>query len=109
KPAGTLTTGDLETALRIDTLGRDTQTIGSYPVANIDGRVVYIRDVARVEDTTYEQRSGYHHFYWAQGRNSRRGPAEAARTDEAIEISVLQSPEASSPVVIAAVRDEVKR
>lgn len=100
KPAGVLTAGDNEEIVRVDTLGRDADTIANYPVGSVNGRIIYIKDVARVEDTYYEPRSGYHHYY-RQGKD--------ARVDEAIEISVLQSPEASSPRVIRAVMEEVKR
>jgi len=100
KPAGVLTSGDVEQIVRIDSLGRDAQTIASYPLGSVNGRTIYIRDVARVEDTFYEPRSGYHHYYRERG---------SPRVDEAIQISVLQSPEASSPRAIRAVMDEVKR
>lgn len=100
KPAGTLTSGDNEEIVRLDMLARDAETVANYPVASRDGRIVYIKDVARVEDTYYEARSGYHHYYREGGR---------PRVDEAIELSVLQSPEASSPRVIRAVMAEVKR
>jgi HAE1 family hydrophobic/amphiphilic exporter-1 len=105
KPAGTLTAGGDEVNVRTSTLGRDPQTIANYPVANVDGRIVYVKDVARVEDTYYEPRSGYHHYHRKEGEG---GPHEP-RVDKAIEVSVLQSPEASSPVVISAVMGEVKR
>ncbi|MGQ9736357.1 MAG: efflux RND transporter permease subunit [Armatimonadota bacterium] len=100
KPAGVLTSGGDEEIVRVDTLGRDAETIANYPIGNVGGRIVYVKDVARVEDTYYEPRSGYHHLY-------REG--NTPRVDEAIEISVLQSPEASSPRVIRAVTEEVKR
>ncbi len=117
KAAGTLTSGSRETILRIDMLGRDAEAIRNYPVANANGRIVYIKDVARVDDTYYEPRSGYHHFYWdsdnpklvlsvAEGSKIQN---PKSRVDETIEVSVLQTPEASSPVVIAAVKEEVKR
>lgn len=96
KPAGLITTAQSETTLRVDTLGRDPRTLESYPILSTEGRTVYLRDVAHVEDSTYEQRSGYHFVH--QGK-----------VKEAIEVSVLQSPEASSPVVIQTVMDEVKR
>lgn len=100
KPAGVLTAGDNEEIVRVDALGRDAETIANYPIASVDGRIVYIKDVARVEDTYYEPRSGYHHYYRV---------GNSSRVDEAIEVSVLQSPEASSPRVIRAVMQEVKR
>ncbi len=100
KPAGTLTSGATEIAIRTDTLGRDPETIASYPVASVCGRTVYVRDVARVVDDVYEPRSGYRRFFRAGGQ---------AQSREAIEVSVLQTPEAPSPVVISAVMAEVKR
>src|SRR5207244_12065893 len=57
KPGGTLTSGDNEAILRVNTLGRDVETVQNYPVAAMDGRLVYVKDVARVEDTYYEPRS----------------------------------------------------
>jgi HAE1 family hydrophobic/amphiphilic exporter-1 len=105
KPAGTLTTGDTETILRLSTLGRDPNTIANYPVASMDGRVIYVKDVARVEDTYYEPRSGYHHLHFVRSGNGH----SRAVTDQAIEVSVLETPEASSPRVIQAVNAEVKR
>lgn len=100
KPAGVLTSGGDEEIVRVDTLGRDAETVANYPIGSVNGRIIYVKDVARVEDTYYEPRSGYHHYY-REGNTS--------RVDEAIEISVLQSPEASSPRVIRAVMEEVKR
>lgn len=105
KPGGTLTAGDSELNIRGNTLGRSAETIANYPLANMDGRIIYVRDVARVEDAFYEQRSGYHHYHRREGV----GQEHEARTDEAIELAVLQTPEASSPVVIEAVKGEVAR
>ncbi len=105
KAGGTLTAGDSEFNIRASTLGRDTSAISDYPIANMEGRIVYVRDVARVEDTVYEQRSGYHHYHRVQGAGSEQGP----RTDESIELAVLQTPEASSPVVVKVVKAELKR
>src|SRR5262249_45188599 len=101
-----------ETILRVNSLGREPETIGNYPVSNTDGRIVYVKDVARVEDTIYETRSGYHHFHWgdsSEGPPDPKSKIQNPKSDDAIEISVLQSPEASSPVVISAVMNEVKR
>ncbi len=109
KPGGTLTSGGRETILRVNSLGGDAETIRNYPVANMDGRIVTIKDVARVEDTYYEARSSYHHFQRGKSSDKRNTIAETATVDETIELSVLQSPEASSPVVISAVSEELKR
>lgn len=103
KPAGALIAGDTETSLRVDTLGRDPNTISNYPVAAPGGRIVYVRDVARVENAVYEPRSGYNHYHRPEAGGA------APQVDTAIELGVLQSPEASSPVVIRAVTGEVKR
>ncbi|MCL6474132.1 MAG: efflux RND transporter permease subunit [Firmicutes bacterium] len=100
KPAGALTAGTDEEIVRLDTLGRDADTIANYPLTGVNGRVVYVKDVAKVVDTFYEPRSGYHHYYRVGNQ---------AKVDEAIEISILQSPEASSPRVIRAVMREVER
>lgn len=102
KPAGTLTSGDQEIAVRSDSLARDAAAIADYPIASVGGRTVTVKDVARVEDGVYEPRSGYHYY--------RVDPATGkGRATDAIEVSVLQTPEASSPVVIRAVMAEVKR
>src|SRR6185369_16166047 len=59
----------------------------AYPIAGMDGRTVYLRDVAEVLDAPREQRS----LYRFNGR-------------EAVEVSIVQQPEASSVRVI----DDVK-
>lgn len=100
KPAGNLTEQVYEDALRVDTLARDAETIANYPIASVEGRIVHLKDVARVEDTIYEPRSGYFHLHRTN---------TGVQVDEAIGISVLQSPEASSPRVIRAVMQEIKR
>lgn len=102
KPAGVLTSGDDEIILRVDMLAREVGAVENYPVGSVEGRIIYIKDVARVVDTYYEPRSGYHHYYREEGSGK-------PRVEEAIELNVLQSPEASSPFVIRAVMKELKR
>lgn len=104
RPAGTLTSGDRETVVRVDTLGRTPQTLLNYPLAEVNGRTLYLRDVARVEDSYYERRSGYRHYY-REGDHNGGFP----RADQAIGVSVLQSPDASSPEVIQSVMTEVEK
>lgn len=53
-------------------------------------KIVYVRDVARVEDTHWERRSAYH-FY------------DKGEVKEAIEAAVIQDPAASSAKVVPAV------
>lgn len=64
-------------------------------------RVVYVRDVARVEDTHWEKRSGYRYLQQGVGK-----PAEVT---EAIEVSVIQNPGASSASVVPAVKKVVEQ
>lgn len=58
-------------------------------------KLVYIRDVARVEDSHWETRSGYRYYSNLKGKE----PTSAA----AIEVSVIQNPGASSASVVPAV------
>jgi hydrophobic/amphiphilic exporter-1 (mainly G- bacteria), HAE1 family len=59
-------------------------------------RTVYIRDVAHVDDSYWERRSAYHY-------------AHDGRVESAIEVSVIQNPEASSAKVAPAVMAEVRK
>src|SRR5438105_1828636 len=93
KPAGTLTSGDRETILRLNTLGRDVESFRNYPISNTDGRLVYLKDVARIDDTYYEPRSGFHHFFWQAANPQSKIRNPQSKVDESLEISVLQSPE----------------
>jgi HAE1 family hydrophobic/amphiphilic exporter-1 len=63
-------------------------------------RVIYVRDVARVADTQFERRSGYHYLKYDPGTKPEVLPA--------IEVSVLQNPGASSAQVVPAVMKVVK-
>jgi HAE1 family hydrophobic/amphiphilic exporter-1 len=86
RPAGTLTHGEREVLVRSDFRARTPEEVAAYPVASMDGRTVYLRDVAEVLNTPREQRSRYR----LNGK-------------EAVELSIVQQPEASSVRVIAAV------
>ncbi len=86
--AGTLTSGEHESSLRMDNLARTPSDIENYPVkVLLGGKQVYIRDVAQVLDTFEEQRSAYHFI-------------KNGKIQDAIGVSVLQNPNASSPKVI---------
>ena len=65
------------------------------------GRVVYVRDVARVVDTHWERRSAYRYLRHDKGTTGEAIPS--------IEISVVQDPGASSAKVVPAVMEVVKR
>ena len=87
RPAGTLTYQDREVLVRSDLRARGPEEVAAYPIASMDGRTVYLRDVAEVMNTPREQRS----LYRFNGK-------------EAVEVSVIQQPEASSVRVIAGVK-----
>ncbi len=91
RPAGTLTYRDRETLVRSDFRARDPEEVATYPIASMDGRTVYLRDVAQVMNAPREQRS----LYRFNGK-------------EAVEVSIIQQPDASSVRVIAAVKDKLK-
>ena len=92
KGAGVLTRGDHEVLVRSDERALSAQAIGDYPVLNQGGQIVYVRDVATVQDTHEERRSGYRY----NGRS-------------ALGVNIIQRPDASSPQVIAKMRAELKR
>jgi len=94
RPAGRLTYGGSESIVRIDTLAKDAKHVENYPVKAVGDRVIYVKDVARVVDTYWERRAAYHHVH-------------KGRTEPGIEVSVIQTPEASSPHVIAGIEKEI--
>ena len=87
RPAGTLTHGDRELIVRSDFRARTPEEVASYPIGSMDGRTAYLRDVAEVANAPREQRS----LYRFNGQ-------------EAVEISIVQQPDASSVTVIADVK-----
>jgi HAE1 family hydrophobic/amphiphilic exporter-1 len=87
RPAGTLTFQDREILVRTDARARGPEEVAAYPIGSMEGRTVYLRDVAEVLNAPREQRS----LYRFNGK-------------EAVEISVVQQPDASSARVIEGVR-----
>ena len=87
RPAGTLTHGDRELIVRSDFRARTPEEVAGYPIGSMDGRTAYLRDVAEVVSAPREQRS----LYRFNGQ-------------EAVEISIVQQPDASSVAVIADVK-----
>lgn len=59
-------------------------------------KIIYVKDVARVVDTHWEKRSGYHYLHDGE-------------VEEGIEVSVVQNPEASSALVVPRIMKEVKK
>ena len=86
RPAGTLTFQEREVLVRTDTRARTPEEVAGYPITSMDGRVVYLRDVAEVTNAPREQRS----LYRFNGK-------------EAVGISIVQQAEASSVRVIEGV------
>jgi HAE1 family hydrophobic/amphiphilic exporter-1 len=87
RPAGTLTYQDREVLVRSDFRARAPEEVAAYPIASMEGRTVYLRDIAEVLNTPREQRS----LYRFNGK-------------EAVEVSIVQQPDASSVRVIEAVK-----
>src|SRR5512145_1956854 len=87
RPAGTLTYQDREVVVRSDVRARAPEEVAAYPIAGMDGRTVYLRDVAEVINAPREQRS----LYRFNGK-------------EAVEVSIIQQPDASSVRVVEAVK-----
>ena len=87
RPAGTLTWGARETTVRSDFRARGPEEVAGYPIVSMDGKTVYLRDIAEVMNTPREQRS----LYRFNGK-------------PAVEVSIVQQPEASSVRVIEGVK-----
>jgi HAE1 family hydrophobic/amphiphilic exporter-1 len=91
RPAGTLTHGDREFLVRSDFRARTPEEVANYPIGSMEGRTVYLRDVAQVINAPREQRS----LYRLNGK-------------AAVELSIVQQPDASSVTVIEGVRAKLK-
>jgi HAE1 family hydrophobic/amphiphilic exporter-1 len=91
RPAGTLTYQDRELLVRSDFRARAPEEVAGYPIASMEGRTVYLRDVAEVMNAPREQRSLY-----------RLNDAEA------VEVSIIQQPDASSVQVIKDVKAKLE-
>ena len=90
RSGGVVTGGATETLVRGDQRAQSAQSIADYPITTTDGRTIYVRDVASVADGPAELRSAYRF----NGQN-------------AVELSVVENPDASSPRVIDAVMQRI--
>ncbi len=90
--AGVLTRGDTEILVRADDRALNAQMVGDYPLYEMGGKIVYIRDVAEVKDTYEEKRSGYRY-----------------NGQSALAVNIIQKPDSSSPKVIERVRKELAK
>lgn len=134
--AGTLTRGEREDIVRVETRARTAEDVANYPIRAVGGarnsqsakggmggsmgggspgaqpslalptpsaneqapKVVYVRDVAKVVDSHWERRSGYRYYDGAVGE-----------AQDAISVSIIQNPSASSAKVVPAVMAAVKQ
>ena len=90
RSAGTLTWMETEMIVRLAGRATSGGELSDTVIGSFQGRPVYLRDVAKAEDTYQERRS----FYRFNGH-------------EAIELNVIQRPGASSPDTIESVREEM--
>lgn len=130
-PAGILTNGPTEDIVRLNTRALSARDVMNYPLtsvpaaaASVSGtdagmgggsrtaaravpavaaspRVVYVRDVARVVDSHWEKRSGYHYLKHDKGTSGEIIPS--------IEVSVIQDPGASSALVVPRVMEAISQ
>jgi hydrophobic/amphiphilic exporter-1 (mainly G- bacteria), HAE1 family len=91
RSGGTLTGGSRESIVRGDQRIRSASDIANFPLMTAADRTVYVRDVATVSDGAAEQRAAYRF----NGK-------------EAVEVSIVENPDASSPRVIAAVNERLR-
>lgn len=90
--SGILTQGDTEILVRTDERVQNAAALLAYPLLERDGQVVYLRDVATVEDTFEERRSSYRY-----------------NSQAALAVNIIQKPDSSSPAVIKRVRAELEK
>jgi HAE1 family hydrophobic/amphiphilic exporter-1 len=90
RSGGTLTGSAREALVRGDLRVKSALEMLNYPLNTANGRTVFLRDVATVIDGSAEQRSAYR----LNGK-------------DAVEVSVVGNPDASSPQIIAAVMDKI--
>jgi hydrophobic/amphiphilic exporter-1 (mainly G- bacteria), HAE1 family len=90
RSGGTLTGDQRETIVRNDQRAKRATDLLAYPILTHGDRTVYVGDVAQIVDGAAEVRSTYRY----------NGKA-------AVELSVIEEPDASSPRVIAAVMAKI--
>lgn len=86
RSGGVITNANNEFVLRSSQRVQSPQDVMDYPIQSMGGRTIYVRDVADVVDGPAEQRQVYRY----NGK-------------DAVELSIVEDPDASSPQVIAAV------
>ena len=93
RSGGVITGGAYETLVRANQRADSAQSMLAYPVTTTpDGRTIYVRDLATITD----------------------GPAQVENTyryngQSAVELSIVENPDAGSPQVIAAVMQRIQK
>ena len=90
RSGGVITNSQSETIVRGAQRATSAFDMLDYPIATAGGRTLHLRDVATVRDAPAEVRSAYRF-----------------NGNDAVEVSVVENPDASSPRVISAVMDRV--
>lgn len=90
RSGGIVTNDTSEFIVRGDQRVLTPEQVMNYPIMTVKDRTVYVRDVARVVDGAAEERQAYRY-----------------NGQSAVELSVVENPDASSPQVIAAVMQRV--
>ncbi len=123
RSAGTITQGAREAIVRVDNRALSAQDIMNYPLTSVNPssdsgvepssspgglsqsssqkdrnfpRIVYVKDVAQVLDTYWERRSAYHYVH-------------DGKIEPAIEVSIIQNPEASSARIVPQLKKRLKQ
>lgn len=91
RSGGVVTGGPYETLVRGNQRARSAQGMLSYPITTTGGRTIYLGDLATVTDGPAEVRSTYRF----NGRS-------------AVELSIVENPDASSPRVVDAVMQRIR-
>jgi len=92
RSGGRLTAQEHEYIVRFPARATNAEMVADYPVGAYKGRIVYLRDVAKVSDDHRERRSAYHF----NGKG-------------AVGVSIIETPWASSPRVIRDTMAELKK
>jgi hydrophobic/amphiphilic exporter-1 (mainly G- bacteria), HAE1 family len=120
RSAGSITQGTREAIVRVDNRALSARDILNYPLMAINPpgaeetspseglsagssrkdrnfpRIVYVKDVAQVLDTYWERRSAYHYVH-------------DGKIEPAVEISIIQNPEASSARIVPQLMKRLKK
>ncbi|GAW29479.1 efflux RND transporter permease subunit [Carboxydocella sp. ULO1] len=92
EPGGRITDKDQEYSIRIFNEYRDLDEIGNTIIDNRNGNLIYLKDIARIEDSNQEQRSAYRF-----------------NGEKAIGIQILKREEANTVEVVKKIEAKIKQ